>query len=41
MLSLLAEAGIPALRTDQVGEIDLVLGERGLEVEVARPPPPR
>jgi beta-lactamase superfamily II metal-dependent hydrolase len=38
---LLAQAGIPALRTDQVGEIELVLGTRVLQVEVARPPPSR
>jgi competence protein ComEC len=41
MLSLMAGAGVPVLRTDQVGEIDLVLGSLGLQVEVARPPPAR
>jgi competence protein ComEC len=39
MLSLMAAAGIPVLRTDQVGEIDLTLSGRGLQVQVARPPP--
>jgi competence protein ComEC len=41
MLRLMAAAGVPLLRTDQVGEIDLVLGTAGLEVRVARPPPSR
>jgi beta-lactamase superfamily II metal-dependent hydrolase len=41
MLSLFAQARIPVIRTDQVGEIDLSLGARGLAVAVARPPPSR
>jgi competence protein ComEC len=41
MLSLMTKAGIPVLRTDQAGEIDLVLGAHGLAVEVARSPPSR
>jgi competence protein ComEC len=39
MLNLLAAAGIPCLRTDQVGEVDLALTQAGLTVRTARPPP--
>ena len=40
MLRLLAAAGVPCLRTDQVGEVDLTLTASGLAVHTARPPPP-
>ena len=35
-VDLLAEAGVPAVRTDQEGDVSVMLGERGLEVGVER-----
>jgi competence protein ComEC len=35
-LDVLAEAGVRAVRTDEQGDVSLMLGERGLEVSVAR-----
>ena len=35
-LDVLAAAGVPAVRTDERGDVAVVLGDRGLEVRVGR-----
>jgi competence protein ComEC len=37
-LGVLAAAAVPALRTDETGDVALTLGDRGVEVRVGRPP---
>jgi competence protein ComEC len=37
-LEVFAAAGVPAVRTDERGDVAVMLGVRGLEVRAARPP---